>query len=61
MTPTGLHTEARSGARPLNEPRRAQVSKQLSRLMATAAARRLGICLLAAVILAIVTGPPRCV
>ncbi|MGD0874560.1 MAG: branched-chain amino acid ABC transporter permease [Acidimicrobiales bacterium] len=58
MTPTGLHTEARSGARPLNEPRRAQVSKQLSRLMATAAARRLGICLLAAVILAIVTGPP---
>ena len=58
MTPTDLDTEVASGPSPTGEPSRAQISEPLRPPHANAAARRLGICLLAVVILAIVTGPP---
>ena len=58
MTPTGLDTEARPGPSPVDKPARVPLSTQFARLAASAAARRLGVCIAAALILAIMTGPP---
>ena len=58
MTPTGLDTEARPGPGPVEEAPRAQLSKQLARLATSTAARRLGVCMVTAVVVAVVTGPP---
>ncbi len=58
MTPTGLDTEARPGPGPVEEAPRAQLSKQLARLATSTAARRLGVCIVFAVVVAVVTGPP---
>jgi branched-chain amino acid transport system permease protein len=58
MTSAALDTEERTGPGPVHEPPQAQFSTRLARLAAGEAARRLGICMLAGVILAIMTGPP---
>jgi|GEM_PF-184295 branched-chain amino acid transport system permease protein len=58
MTPTGLDTRERPGPSPIDGPPRVQLSTRLVRLAGSEVARRLGICVVAALILAIMTGPP---
>jgi hypothetical protein len=58
MTSTGPETETRPGPKRTGAPVRAAPSTQLVSLATSQTARRLGVCVVAALVLAVMTGPP---
>ncbi|MGD0286635.1 MAG: branched-chain amino acid ABC transporter permease [Acidimicrobiales bacterium] len=58
MTPAALGAEERPGPGPVHKQPQVQFSTRLARLAGSEGARRLAICVLAGVVLAIMTGPP---
>jgi branched-chain amino acid transport system permease protein len=58
MTSTGPGTETRPGPERTGAPARAARSTQLASLTTSQTARRLGVCVVAALVLAVMTGPP---